>query len=129
MGRILAEELPGVALTLSSDIAPEIREYERTSTALCNVYVQKIAERYLGRLEQRTRTRRSATTAHLYVMQSNGGLISAEQASAMPVRLVESGPGGGRAGGGVLWAGAGLARHPVLRHGGHHRQSLPHRQG
>lgn len=94
VGRILREELPGVAITLSSDIAPEIREFERTSTALCNVYVKKIAERYLSRLERRTRET-LGDAAHLYVMQSNGGLISAEQASEMPIRLVESGPAAG----------------------------------
>jgi N-methylhydantoinase A len=86
--------LPGVAITLSSDIAPEIREFERTTTALCNVYVKNIAEKYLTRLEQRTRDELS-DKARLYVMQSNGGLLTADQAIEAPIRLVESGPAAG----------------------------------
>ena len=53
VGEILAEALPDVALTLSSDLVPEIREYDRTSTTLVNVYVKRIAENYLGRLRRR----------------------------------------------------------------------------
>jgi N-methylhydantoinase A len=51
VARILQEKLPGIAITLSSDISPEIREFERSTTALCNVYVKSIAEKYLTRLE------------------------------------------------------------------------------
>lgn len=94
VGDILREELPGMPITLSSDVSPEIREYERTSTALCNVYVKSIAEKYLGTLERRTRDTLGGG-AQLYVMQSNGGLISAQQAAEMPIRLVESGPAAG----------------------------------
>ncbi len=94
VGDILADAVPDIAITLSADISPELREYERTSTTLCNVYVKEIAERYLGRLEARTREVLHKD-ADLYVMQSNGGLISANQASDMPVRLVESGPAAG----------------------------------
>jgi N-methylhydantoinase A len=94
VGDILTKELPGLPITLSSDVSPEIREYERTSTSLCNVYVKSIAEKYLGTLERRTRETLGAD-AQLYVMQSNGGLISAQQAAEMPVRLVESGPAAG----------------------------------
>ena len=78
-GDVLRQWLPNVALTLSSVIAPEIREFERASTALCNVYVKRIAEQYLGRLETRTREQLTPKTG-LYVMQSNGSLLSAEQA-------------------------------------------------
>lgn len=94
VGEILARELPGVALTLSSDISPEIREFERTSTALCNVYVKGIAEQYLTRLEARTRDALHSD-ARLFVMQSNGGLLTAAQAVEAPIRLVESGPAAG----------------------------------
>jgi N-methylhydantoinase A len=94
VGRILRESLPGVAITLSSDISPEIREFERTTTALCNVYVKSIAEKYLTRLERRTREELS-DAAGLYVMQSNGGLLTADQAIEAPIRLVESGPAAG----------------------------------
>lgn len=94
VGDILRAELPGVALTLSSDIAPEIREFERTSTALCNVYVKRIAEQYLTRLEARTKDTLNPD-ARLFIMQSNGGLLTASQASDAPIRLVESGPAAG----------------------------------
>lgn len=94
VGRILRESLPGVAITLSSDISPEIREFERTTTALCNVYVKSIAEKYLTRLERRAREELS-DAAGLYVMQSNGGLLTADQAIEAPIRLVESGPAAG----------------------------------
>lgn len=94
IGQVLQRELPEVAVTLSSDIAPEIREFERTSTALCNVYVKRIAEQYLGRLEART-----CSTLHdgarLFVMQSNGGLLTSGRAVEAPVKLVESGPAAG----------------------------------
>jgi len=94
VGRVLRETMPGVAITLSSEIAPEIREYDRTSTALCNVYVKRIAERYLMRLEARTRAEVNGA-AGLYVMQSNGGLLTAAQGIEAPIRLVESGPAAG----------------------------------
>jgi N-methylhydantoinase A len=94
VARILQEKLPGVAITLSSDISPEIREFERSTTALCNVYVKSIAEKYLTRLEKRTRDELSEA-AGLYVMQSNGGLLTASQAIEAPIRLVESGPAAG----------------------------------
>jgi len=91
---ILAEEMPELAITLSSEIAPEIREFERTSTALCNVYVKGIAEQYLSRLEARTREQLTPAT-NLFVMQSNGGLLTASQAVDAPIRLVEYGPAAG----------------------------------
>ncbi|MEZ5728931.1 MAG: hydantoinase/oxoprolinase family protein [Burkholderiaceae bacterium] len=94
VGRVLAEVAPSLEVTLSTDIAPEVREYERTSTALCNVYVKSIARRYLGRLEARTRSE-CHDGAALYVMQSNGGLMAATQAARTPIRLVESGPAAG----------------------------------
>ncbi len=94
IGEILAEAAPGIHVTLSTDISPEVREFERTSTTLCNVYVKDIAKRYLGRLEKRTRSALH-NAASLYVMQSNGGLISAGQAADLPIRLVESGPAAG----------------------------------
>lgn len=94
IGDVIKDAAPDIAITLSADISPELREYERTSTTLCNVYVKEIAERYLGRLQARTKEVLHKG-ADLYVMQSNGGLISADQASDMPVRLIESGPAAG----------------------------------
>ncbi|MEL6335553.1 MAG: hydantoinase/oxoprolinase family protein [Pseudomonadota bacterium] len=94
MGAILAAEAPEIAVTLSHAVAPEIREYDRASTALANVYVQRIAERYLGRLAARLRAE-VGIDAPLYVMQSNGALADVALASRFPVRLVESGPAAG----------------------------------
>ncbi len=93
IGAILAEELPDIPVALSSDVVPEIREYDRTSTTLCNVYVQGIAQSYLRRL--RTRLDGLGMTGGLYVMQSHGGICDVATAEKFPIRLVESGPAAG----------------------------------
>ena len=93
VGEILAAKLPGVAISLSCDVNPEIREYDRASTTLCNVYVKGIAERYLGRLEEKLHDK--GLPGALYVMQSQGGACDIETATALPIRLVESGPAAG----------------------------------
>ncbi|MBX6372603.1 MAG: hydantoinase/oxoprolinase family protein [Acetobacteraceae bacterium] len=90
---ILAEELPGVALSLSCEVAPEIREYERTSTTVANAYVLPLMSGYLGRLE--SGLREAGIAAPLLLMMSSGGVTTVETARRFPVRLVESGPAGG----------------------------------
>ena len=90
---ILAEEAPGVAVSLSSEVSPEIREYERTSTTIANVYVRPLVERYLRKLEGRLRD--LGFDGSFYVMLSNGGTASVETACRFPVRLLESGPAAG----------------------------------
>ncbi|MBV9687260.1 MAG: hydantoinase/oxoprolinase family protein, partial [Alphaproteobacteria bacterium] len=92
-GELLADRLPGVAFTLSSDVSPEMREYERFSTACANAYVQPLIGRYLADLE--TMLRREGSVCPLFLMLSGGGLTSVETAIRFPVRLVESGPAGG----------------------------------
>ncbi|HTQ77590.1 MAG TPA: hydantoinase/oxoprolinase family protein [Burkholderiales bacterium] len=92
-GGILARALPGVAVTLSSAVCPEMREYERFSTACANAYVQPLIESYLARLEAELVRRGFACP--LYLMTSGGGLTTLEAARRFPVRLVESGPAGG----------------------------------
>jgi N-methylhydantoinase A len=94
VAEIISAELPEVAITVSSELVPEIREYDRTSTTLANVYVKRIAERYLGRLQRRLVEDQGVTGA-LYVMQSNGGVSRIEEATRYPIRLVESGPAAG----------------------------------
>jgi len=91
---ILREEAPEIAVTLSSDLVPEIGEYVRGSTVLANVYVKRIAELYLGRLDRRLHDELSLP-ATLFIMQSDGGLCEIEEGANAPVRLVESGPAGG----------------------------------
>jgi len=93
VAEILAEEAPGVAVSLSSEVSPEIREYERTSTTIANVYVRPLVERYLRSLEERLR--RLGFGGSFYVMLSNGGTASVETACRFPVRLLESGPAAG----------------------------------
>ena len=90
---VVGEVLGDVAVSVSHRIAPEMREYERTSTTVANAYVQPMAARYLGGLEEGLRC--SGVPAPLQIMLSNGGTCSAETAAEFPVRLVESGPCGG----------------------------------
>ncbi|MBL6457759.1 hydantoinase/oxoprolinase family protein [Belnapia sp. T6] len=90
---ILAEALPGVGLSLSCEVAPEIREYERASTTIANAYVQPLMAGYLGRLE--SGLREAGIVAPLLLMMSSGGVTTVETARRYPVRLVESGPAGG----------------------------------
>jgi N-methylhydantoinase A len=84
---------PGLPLCLSSEVLPEIREYERTSTTVINAYVKPIVEKYLSSLVARL----SATGigAPLLLMQSNGGLTTAQSAAEKPIHIVESGPAAG----------------------------------
>lgn len=90
---ILAAELPGVAITISSEVAPEIREYERASTTIANAYVLPLMDRYLGALQEGLRD--LGIAGPLLLMMSSGGVTTVETARRFPVRLVESGPAGG----------------------------------
>ncbi len=92
-GSILAEELPGVSVSLSCDVAPEIREYERTSTTIANAYVLPLMGKYLGELADGLKV--AGVNAPLLLMMSSGGITTVETARRYPVRLVESGPAGG----------------------------------
>lgn len=95
--------LPDVAISVSSDILPEIKEYPRTSTTVINAYVQPVVRTYIASLDARLRA--MGIAAGLQLMQSNGGLASAEFAAAAPAHIIESGPAAGVVG------GAALARH------------------
>ncbi|HLY44230.1 MAG TPA: hydantoinase/oxoprolinase family protein, partial [Stellaceae bacterium] len=90
---ILAARLPDVTFTLSSEVSPEMREYERFSTACANAYVQPMIGRYLANLEELLRA--EGLLCPLFLMLSGGGLTTVETAIRFPVRLVESGPAGG----------------------------------
>ncbi len=92
-GEIIAAQLPGVSITLSSAVCPEIREYERFSTACANAYVQPLMTSYLERLADELARR--GFGCPLFLMTSGGGLTTLETARRFPVRLVESGPAGG----------------------------------
>jgi N-methylhydantoinase A len=90
---LLQQHAPGLWVTLSSDVCPEVREYERTSTACANAYVQPVMAGYLQRLE--TRLRDLGVRCPVYLMTSGGALTTLAIGAAEPVRLVESGPAGG----------------------------------
>ena len=92
-GAILAEELPGIAISLSCEVCPEIREYERTSTTIANAYVLPRMAGYLGQLE--ADLRKEGIGGPLLLMMSSGGITTVDTARRYPVRLVESGPAGG----------------------------------
>jgi N-methylhydantoinase A len=90
---ILLQHLTGVTMTLSSEVSPEMREYERLSTACANAYVQPMMGRYLVNLEALLHD--AGFVCPLFLMTSGGGLTTVETAIRFPVRLVESGPAGG----------------------------------
>lgn len=90
---ILAEEMPEVAVSLSSEVSPEMREWERFSTTAANAYVQPLMARYLHNLERELRA--MGLAAPVFLMLSGGGLTTIETACRFPIRLVESGPAGG----------------------------------
>jgi len=92
--------LPGIPICISSDVLPEVREYERTSTTVLNAYLMPAVGRYLDRLEGAL----GDYPVPLRIMQSNGGVMSARRTRERPVGMIESGPAAG------VLAAAGLAR-------------------
>jgi N-methylhydantoinase A len=105
---LLKAELPGLWVTLSSEVCPEVREYERTSTAVANAYVQPLMESYLARMQEALTAEKFNGT--IYLVTSGGGLTAIETARRFPVRLVESGPAGGAIFAAQIAARAGEAR-------------------
>ena len=93
VGEILASLCPDISVTLSSEVCPEVREYERSSTTIANAYVQPLMAGYLGRLQ--AGFAQSGYPASIHLMTSAGSLTSLETARRFPVRLIESGPAGG----------------------------------
>ncbi len=90
---ILLERMPDLVVTLSSEASPELREYERLSTACANAYVQPLMAGYLEQLDRALRA--GGFSGPLLLMTSGGGVIGLEAARRFPIRLVESGPAGG----------------------------------
>ncbi|WP_420404835.1 hydantoinase/oxoprolinase family protein [Nisaea sp.] len=93
VGEILSKARPDLSITLSSEVCPEIREYERQSTASANAYVRPIMSRYLGILRDDLKKR--GFDCPVLLMTSGGGLTTLDTAMRFPIRLVESGPAGG----------------------------------
>ncbi len=92
-GAQLAQHLPRIQISLSHEVAPEIREYERMSTTVCNAYVQPLADTYLRQL--RNRLQEVGFCHELFLMLSSGGVSTLDTAVKFPIRLVESGPAAG----------------------------------
>ena len=93
VAEMLRSALPHLSITLSSEVCPEIREYERLSTTCANAYVQPLIAGYLTKLD--LDLRKDGFDGPLLMMTSGGGLTTLETAIRFPIRLVESGPAGG----------------------------------
>jgi len=96
---LAAEELPGVPVSLSSEVVPEMQEYERTMTTVANSYVRPRVARYVRNLE--TKLAQHSKDVKLHILRSDGGLSSARASEEYPVNLLMSGPAGGVTG--AVW--------------------------
>ncbi|TFL20178.1 hydantoinase/oxoprolinase family protein [Jannaschia formosa] len=105
---VLAERMPGASVSISSEVSPQMREYERFNTVVANAYVKPLMASYLGRLE--ARMAEAGATCPIFLMHSGGGIMSLADAAAFPVRLVESGPAGG-----AVFAADIAARHGLTK--------------
>ncbi len=90
---VLTSQLPDLMISLSSEVSPQMREYERFNTVVANAYIKPLMKSYLGRLKGRLNN--EGVDCPIFLMHSGGGIISLENAADFPVRLVESGPAGG----------------------------------
>jgi N-methylhydantoinase A len=102
----------GLPLSVSHQILPEFREYERTSTVVLNAYLQPVMQHYLNSLERRARSprRSGAAQSRIFVMQSSGGITSLASAAREPVRTLLSGPAGGVVGAAAMARRSGVER-------------------
>ncbi len=113
---ILAEELPGLPISLSSDILPEMQEYERALTTVANSAVRPTVARYVGNLDRELKA--WGTPAKLHLLRSDGGLMTADKSAEAPVNLLMSGPAGGVAGALFVARNAGFPNVLTLDMGG-----------
>ena len=90
---VLSEKMPDAMVSLSCEVSPQMREYERFNTVVANAYIKPLMKSYLDRLEGKLRA--EGVTCQVFLMHSGGGIISIESAAEFPVRLLESGPAGG----------------------------------
>jgi len=93
LAELVAEEAPGMAVSLSHEVSPTFREYERTSTTVVNAYIMGAIRDYLASL--RGEMGRRGYAGRLFIMQSSGGIATAEAMERYPVRMIESGPAAG----------------------------------
>ncbi|MBM3218678.1 MAG: hydantoinase/oxoprolinase family protein [Candidatus Rokubacteria bacterium] len=116
IAEIVRKRAPGLTLSVSAEVLPEIREYERTSTTVINAYVMPIVRRYLRTLRGGLDT--IGAKSPLMIMQSNGGLMTDEAAAAKPVHVIESGPAAGVVGAQSLARKIGLGKLVTFDMGG-----------
>ena len=90
---MLLERLPDISVSISAEVSPQMREFERFNTVCANAYVQPLMASYLFKLAEELTAR--GADCPLYLIHSGGGLVSVDTAAAFPVRLIESGPAGG----------------------------------
>ena len=90
---MLLDQLPNIKVSISSEVSPQMREFERFNTVCANAYVQPMMASYLERLK--TKLAHAGAKCDIHLIHSGGGLISIESAIKFPVRLIESGPAGG----------------------------------
>ena len=114
--RLLEKRFPGIAVSISSEVSPQFREYERSSTTVVNAYVMPAIRGLIDQLENGIA--RQAFRASLQVMQSNGGLMSTVEARRFPVRTLLSGPAGGVVGAVEIARSSGLANLIAMDMGG-----------
>ena len=113
---ILRRNAPGVPVTISSDLVPQVQEYERTSTVVVNAYIRPVIERYVELLQRRLAD--LGITVPLNIMQSNGGVLPARVAARNPVYIIESGPAAGVVGAQRMGARIGTGNMLVFDMGG-----------
>ena len=123
---IVCDALPDMPVSLSSEVSPEMREWERFSTTVANAYVQPMMARYLRRLEADLRA--AGTPAPLFLMMSGGGLTTIETACRFPIRLVESGPAGGAIFSAHIARAMRAGQRAVVRHGWYDGENLSDRR-
>ncbi len=99
ISELAAEEMPGIAVSISSDVVPEMQEYERTITTVANSYVRPRVAKYIENMQRELTNRMQ--DVQLHILRSDGGLASAAAAEAYPVNLLMSGPAGGVSG--AVW--------------------------
>ena len=110
--------LPDIPISLSSQVSPEIREYERLSTTVANAYILPLMQTYLKNLGESLKS--TGYSAPLLMMMSSGGMTTLETAQNLPIRLVESGPAGGATLSRIISAECGLKEVLSFDMGGTH---------
>ena len=116
IGEVIGQEAPGISVSLSCDVVPGAGEYERTSTVVANAYVKPVMSTYLGSLKRQLV--QEGTTGPLFIMQSNGGMMTSQMSIRRPIVTLESGPAAGVAGGEFLSRQLGLPNMLTVDMGG-----------